>query len=61
MAASDYNNFLVRLTPKSRALLDIASKELEMPRAHIINNALKSYLNKYNDGSLNERINRLAK
>jgi hypothetical protein len=40
MAASDYNNFLVRLTPKSRALLDIASKELEMPRAHIINNAL---------------------
>ena len=46
MAASDYNNFLVRLTPKSRALLDIASRELEMPRAHIINNALKSYLNK---------------
>jgi hypothetical protein len=61
MAASDYNNFLVRLTPKSRALLDIAHQELEMPRAHIINNALKSYLSKYNDGSLNERINRLAK
>jgi hypothetical protein len=61
MAAKDYNNFLVRLTPKSRALLDIASHELEMPRAHIINNALKSYLSKYNDGSINERINRLAK
>lgn len=61
MAASDYNNFLVRLTPKSRALLDIAHKELEMPRAHIINNALKSYLSKYNDNSLNERLSRLNK
>lgn len=61
MAASDYSNFLVRLTPKTRALLEAAHEEMEMPRAHIINNALKSYLNKYNNGSLNERINRLAK
>jgi hypothetical protein len=59
MAASDYSNFLVRLTPKTRALLDAASKDKEMPRAHIINNALKSYLKEYNNADINSRLNAL--
>ena len=59
MAANDYSNFLVRLTPKTRALLDAAHKDKEMPRAHIINNALKSYLKEYNNADLNDRLNKL--
>jgi hypothetical protein len=59
MAASDYSNFLVRLTPKTRALLDAAHKDKEMPRAHIINNALKSYLKEYNNVDINLRLNAL--
>jgi hypothetical protein len=59
MAASDYSNFLVRLTPKTRALLDAAHNDKEMPRAHIINNALKSYLKEYNNADLNDRLNKL--
>lgn len=59
MAASDYSNFLVRLTPKTRALLDAAHKDKEVPRAHIINNALKSYLKEYNNSDINLRLNAL--
>jgi metal-responsive CopG/Arc/MetJ family transcriptional regulator len=59
MAVNNYSNFLVRINPKSRALLDAAAKDKEMPRAHIINNALKSYLKEYNNSSINERLNAL--
>jgi hypothetical protein len=62
MPANEYNNFLVRLTPKVRLLLDRAKEDLEIPRAHIINLALKSYLNpKYGDDSINNKIDRLVK
>lgn len=59
MAASDYKSFLVRLTPKTRALLDAAHIDKEMPRAHIINQALKVYLKEYNNVDLNTRLNSL--
>jgi hypothetical protein len=59
MAASDYSNFLVRLTPNTRSLLDFASTDKEIPRAHIINNALKSYLKEYNNADINSRLNAL--
>lgn len=62
MPANEYSNFLVRLTPKVRALLDKASEDMEIPRAHLINFALKSYLgNKYNENSINNKIDRLIK
>lgn len=59
MAACDYKSFLVRLTPKTRALLDAAHLDKEMPRAHIINQALKVYLKEYNNVDLNARLNAL--
>lgn len=61
MAENDYSRFLVRLTPKVRALLDVAHQDLEMPRAQIINNALKDYLKRYNNADINVRLNRLVK
>ena len=62
MPANEYNNFLVRLTPRVRTMLDRAKEDLEMPRAHIINLALKSYLGaKYGDNSINNKIDRLVK
>jgi len=59
MAADKYKSFLVRLTPKTRALLDAAHEDKEMPRAHIINQALKVYLKEYNNVDLNARIDAL--
>ena len=59
MAVNEYSNFLVRLTPKTRALLDAAHKDKEMPRAHIINMALKQYLKEYNNADINSRLNAL--
>jgi hypothetical protein len=59
MAVNEYNKFLVRLTPKTRAMLDAAHKDKEMPRAHIVNLALKSYLKEYSNTSINERLNAL--
>jgi hypothetical protein len=62
MPANEYNNFLVRLTPRVRAMLDRAKEDLEMPRAHIINIALKSYLGaKYGENNINNKIDRLVK
>lgn len=62
MPANEYNNFLVRLTPKVRAMLDRASADMEVPRAHLINFALKSYLgSKYSENSINSKIDRLVK
>lgn len=61
MAVNEYNNFLVRLTPKVRELLDAAHKDLEMPRAHIINNALKKYLERYNATNIDAKLNRMTK
>lgn len=61
MAASKYNSFLVRLTPKVRDLLDVAHKDMEMPRAHIINNALKDYLKRYNNIDIHNKLDRLTK
>lgn len=62
MPANEYRNFLVRLTPKVSAMLDKASSDLEMPRAHIINFALKSYLGgKYSENNINNKIDRLVK
>jgi hypothetical protein len=62
MAKNEYNNFLVRLTPKVRAMLDKASADMEVPRAHIINFALKAYLgSKYSENSLNHKIDRMLK
>ena len=59
MAANDYKSFLVRLTPKTRALLDAAHVDKEMPRAHIINQALKVYLKEYNRFDLNAKLDAL--
>ena len=59
MAVNEYNKFLVRLTPKTRAMLDAAHKDKEMPRAHIVNLALKSYLKEYSNVDLNARLNSL--
>lgn len=62
MAANEYSHFLVRLTPKVRALLDRASEDMEVPRAHLINFALKSYLgSKYSENNINNKIDRLVK
>lgn len=57
--AVEHKGFLVRLTPKTRALLDAAHEDKEMPRAHIINQALKVYLKEYNNADLNARIDSL--
>jgi len=59
MAVEKHKGFLVRLTPKTRALLDAAHEDKEMPRAHIINQALKVYLKEYNNVDLNARIDAL--
>lgn len=59
MPENEYSKFLVRLTPKTRAMLDAAHKDKEMPRAHIVNLALKSYLKEYSNASINERLNAL--
>jgi len=59
MAADKYKSFLVRLTPKTGALLDAAHEDKEMPRAHIMNQALKVYLKEYNNVDLNARIDAL--
>ncbi len=59
MATDQYRSFLVRLTPKTRALLDAAHEDREMPRAHIINQALKVYLKEYNNIDINARIDAL--
>jgi len=40
-------------------LLDAAHVDKEMPRAHIINQALKVYLKEYNNVDLNTRLNAL--
>ena len=61
MSEKDYSRFLVRLSPKVRKLLDIAYADLEVPRAQIINTALKEYLKRYNNVDLNVRLDRLAK
>ena len=61
MSEKDYSRFLVRLSPKVRKLLDIAHADLEVPRAQIINTALKEYLKRYNNADLNVRLDRLAK
>jgi len=61
MAVNEYNNFLVRLTPKVRAMLDAAHDDLEMPRAHIVNLALKKYLEKYSNVTIGDKIDRLVK
>ena len=62
MAANEYSHFLVRLTPKVRAMLDKASEDMEVPRAHLINFALKSYLgSKYSENNINTKIDRLVK
>jgi len=62
MPANEYSHFLVRLTPKVRALLDRASEDMEVPRAHLINFALKSYLgSKYSENNINNKIDRLVK
>jgi predicted DNA-binding protein len=51
--------FLVRLTPTSVELLNKASKQLEKPKAVIINDAIKNYLSK-DLGDLNDRLNKLG-
>ena len=61
MSEKDYSRFLVRLSPKVRKLLDIAHTDLEVPRAQIINTALKEYLKRYNNVDINSRLDRLAK
>ena len=61
MAVNKYSNFLVRLTPKVRDLLDVAHKDMEMPRAHIINAALKDYLKRYNAIDIHNKLDRLTK
>jgi hypothetical protein len=62
MAANEYSNFLVRLTPKVRAMLDKASADMEVPRAHIINFAIKAYLgSKYSENNINQKIDRMVK
>lgn len=62
MAANEYSNFLVRLTPKVRAMLDKASVDMELPRAHIINFAIKAYLgSKYSENSIHNKIDRMVK
>lgn len=61
MSEKDYSKFLVRLTPKVRALLDVAHIDLEVPRAQIINNALKDYLKRYDNAGINARLDRLVK
>ncbi len=62
MAANEYSNFLVRLTPKVRVMLDKASADMEIPRAHIINFAIKAYLgSKYSENNINQKIDRMVK
>ncbi len=52
--------FLVRLTPTSVELLDKASKRLEKPKAVIINDAVKFYLQSNEVADLNDRLNKLG-
>lgn len=61
MSETDYNKFLVRLSPKVRVLLDKAHIDLEVPRAQIVNTALKEYLKRYNNYDINGRLDRLSK
>lgn len=58
MSESTLKPFLVRLTPSSVELLDKAAKQLEKPKASIINDAIKAYLSKDND--INSRLNKIV-
>lgn len=55
--STELKPFLVRLTPSSVELLDKAAKELEKPKASIINDAIKVYLSK--DSDINARLNKI--
>lgn len=55
--STELKPFLVRLTPSSVELLDKAAKELEKPKASIINDAIKAYLSK--DSDINSRLNKI--
>jgi|1048.fasta_scaffold124001_3 predicted DNA-binding protein len=57
--STELKPFLVRLTPTSVELLNKASKQLEKPKAVIINDAIKNYLSK-DLGDLNDRLNKLG-
>lgn len=59
MSESTLKPFLVRLTPISVDLLDKASKRLEKPKAVIINDAVKFYLQSNETADLNDRLNKL--
>lgn len=57
--STELKPFLVRLTPISVELLDKASKRLEKPKAVIINDAVKFYLQNNDVADLNDRLNKL--
>jgi len=59
MSESTLKPFLVRLTPSSVELLDKAAKRLEKPKASIINDAIKFYLQTNNNADINTRLNKI--
>lgn len=59
MSESTLKPFLVRLTPESVALLDKAAKRLKKPKAVIINDAIKFYLQSNDVADLEDRLNQL--
>ena len=52
---SDFKPFLVRLSPTNVNLLDTAKAELEKSKSAIINDAIKSYLQK----GINQRLDKI--
>lgn len=52
----EFKPFLLRLSPTAAALLDKAKVEMEKSKTAIINDAIKSYLDKSN---INSRLNKI--